>query len=110
MLINCQVARSAVAIGNSRSSLLLGHNMLFHLGGALTMIAEANLLAFAFMFHKRLSEFPDWGEAYSKHRQCISERLSKNEKEPRNAEQDAPATLDSTRPSLPLRLVAVKRG
>jgi hypothetical protein len=67
----------------------LPEGLLFHLGGALAMIAEASLSAFAFTFRERLSENPEWSAKYSEHRRRIEERLSKGQQRPTNAEQSA---------------------
>lgn len=60
----------------------LPEGLLFHLGGALAMIAEASLSAFAFTFSERLSENPDWGTRYDEHRRRIEERTSRGKQRP----------------------------
>lgn len=55
----------------------LPEGLLFHLGGALVMIAEASLSAFAFTFRERLSEDLNWSAKHLEHRRRIEDRKSK---------------------------------
>ena len=71
--------------GNSITANVLGgpHNgklpegLLFHLGGAQVMIAEASLRAFAFTFSERLSCHPEWNAKYCEQMGRIAACLSK---------------------------------
>ncbi|MCX7001605.1 MAG: hypothetical protein NT106_15135 [Candidatus Sumerlaeota bacterium] len=74
----------------------LPEGLLFHLGGMLAMIAEANLSTFAFTFGERLSENSDWSAKYSEHRRRIEERLLKGKQRPTNAEPSAAPDGNST--------------
>lgn len=55
----------------------LPEGLLFHLGGAFAMSAEASLSAFAFTFNNRLSENPEWKRRYDEHRRLIENRYSR---------------------------------
>ncbi len=65
----------------------LPDGLLFHLGGAQAMIAEASLSAFAFTFSERLSENLGWREKYGEHRRRIEERRSEAYQRQKEAEQ-----------------------
>lgn len=54
----------------------LPDGLLFHLGGALAMIAETSMHAFACTFRERMAKHRDWLAKYQEHRHRIEERLA----------------------------------
>ncbi|MFY9622686.1 MAG: hypothetical protein WAQ99_22920 [Pyrinomonadaceae bacterium] len=68
----------------------LPEGLLFHLGGALTMVAELNLSSMAFTFRERLSRAPDWELKYLEHSKRIAERVMRGKEQMDSFDCDLP--------------------